>query len=44
LGKVSSLKLIAMHDFHYDLKSTRKLDLEYSDIILVLRKSQDLQA
>ena len=43
LAKVSSLKLIAMHDFHYDLKSMRKLDLEYSDIILVLRKTQDLQ-
>jgi Fe-S cluster biogenesis protein NfuA len=39
LAKVPALKRVAMHDFHYDLESTRKLNLEYSDIIFVLRKS-----
>jgi len=38
LAKVSSLKLVACHDFHYDLESTRKIDMEYSDVLLVLRK------
>jgi hypothetical protein len=35
---VPSLRLVVCHDFHYDLKSTRKIDLEYSDVLLVLRK------
>lgn len=39
LAKVPGLKLVAAHDFHYDLDSTRRLDLAYSDIILVLRKT-----
>jgi len=39
LAKVPSLRLVACHDFHYDLGSTRKIDLAYSDVLLVLRKS-----
>jgi SAM-dependent methyltransferase len=39
LGKVPSLRLVACHDFHYDLTSTRKIDMEYSDVLLVLRKA-----
>ena len=38
LAKVPSLRLVAAHDFHYDLASTRRLDSAYSDILLVLRK------
>ncbi|NBN95066.1 MAG: class I SAM-dependent methyltransferase [Verrucomicrobia bacterium] len=38
LAKVPSLRLVACHDFHYDLNSTRKIDMEYSDVLLVLRK------
>jgi hypothetical protein len=38
LAKVSSLRLVACHDFHYDLTSTRKIDMAYSDVLLVLRK------
>ncbi len=36
LGKVPALRLVACHDFHYDLASTRRLDLAYSDVLLVL--------
>ena len=39
LAKVASLRLVACHDFHYDLNSTRKVDLAYSDVLLVLRKA-----
>ena len=39
LAKVASLRLVACHDFHYDLSSTRKIDLAYSDVLLVLRKA-----
>jgi len=39
LAKVASLRLVACHDFHYDLNSTRKIDLAYSDVLLVLRKA-----
>ena len=39
LARVPSLELVVCHDFHYDLASTRKLDLEYSDVILVLRRN-----
>ena len=38
LAKVPSLRVAACHDFHYDLESTRRIDLEYSDLLLVLRK------
>jgi hypothetical protein len=38
LAKVPSLRLVVCHDFHYDLKSTRKIDMAYSDVLLVLRK------
>jgi SAM-dependent methyltransferase len=38
LAKVPSLRLVACHDFHYDLNSTRKIDLAYSDVLLVLRR------
>ncbi len=38
LAKVPSLRLVACHDFCYDLESTRKLDLAYADILLVLIK------
>jgi predicted transcriptional regulator len=40
LAKVPSLRLVACHDFHYDLKSSRKVDMEYSDVLLVLRHGQ----
>jgi hypothetical protein len=39
LAKVPSLHLVACHDFHYDLSSTRKIDMAYSDVLLVLRKA-----
>ncbi len=39
LRKVPALRLVACHDFHYDLGSTRRLDLAYSDVLLVLRRS-----
>ena len=39
LAKVPSLLLVACHDFHYDLTSTRKIDMAYSDVLLVLRKA-----
>ena len=38
LAKVPALQLLACHDFHYDLQSTRQLDLAYSDVLLVLQK------
>ena len=38
LRRVPSLELVVCHDFHYDLKSTRALDLEYTDVIIVLRR------
>ena len=38
LAKVPALGLVVCHDFHYDLRSTRKIDLAYSDVLLVLRK------
>ena len=38
LAKVPSLHLVACHDFHYDLSSTRKIDMAYSDVLLVLRR------
>ena len=38
IAKVPSLRLVACHDFHYDLTSTRKIDMEYSDVVLVLRR------
>ncbi len=38
LAKVPALELVVCHDFHYDLKATRKLQSDYSDVILVLRK------
>jgi SAM-dependent methyltransferase len=40
LRQVPSLRLLACHDFHYDLGSERKLDLAYSDVLLVLRKGR----
>ena len=39
LAKVPSLRLVACHDFHYDLMSTRKIDMAYSDVLLVLRQA-----
>lgn len=39
LAKVPSLGLVVCHDFHYDLASTRRIDLAYSDVLLVLRKA-----
>jgi SAM-dependent methyltransferase len=39
LAKVPSLRLVVCHDFHYDLTSTRKIDMAYSDVLLVLRKA-----
>lgn len=39
LAKAPSLRLVACHDFHYELSSTRKIDLAYSDVLLVLRKA-----
>jgi SAM-dependent methyltransferase len=38
LAKVPELKLVVCHDFHYDLESTRPLQADYSDVILVLKK------
>ena len=38
LAKVPSLRLVACHDFRYDLASRRELDMEYPDIVLVLRR------
>jgi hypothetical protein len=40
LAKVPALRLVACHDFHYDLTSTRRVDLEYSDVLLVLRRQR----
>lgn len=39
LRKVPCLRLVACHDFHYDLGSTRRLDLAYSDVLLVMRRA-----
>ena len=36
LKKVSSLTLLACHDFRHDPEETRRLDDEYSDLVLVL--------
>lgn len=38
LKQVPTLKLIACHDFHYNIKNERRLNDAYSDIILVLKK------
>jgi SAM-dependent methyltransferase len=39
LGKVTSLQLVACHDFRHDPDEHRKLDDSYADIVLVLKKS-----
>lgn len=39
LGKVTSLQLVACHDFRHDPDEHRKLDDRYADIVLVLKKS-----
>ena len=39
LRRVPALRLVACHDFLYDLESRRKLDLAYPDIVLVLRRA-----
>ncbi|MCB1228076.1 MAG: class I SAM-dependent methyltransferase [Verrucomicrobiales bacterium] len=36
---VPDLRLVACHNFHYDLEDTRQLDDAYADIIVVLKKS-----
>jgi SAM-dependent methyltransferase len=38
LSKVKSLKLIAVHDFWFDIESTQRLDGEAIDTVLVLQK------
>ena len=38
IQKVPSLRCVACYDFHYDLKSRRRLHETYSDIILILQK------
>ena len=38
LAKVPSLELVACHDFIHDINQTRKLDHEYPDVVLVLRR------
>jgi hypothetical protein len=38
IAKVPSLRLVVCHDFHYDLTSIRKIDMSYSDVLLVLRR------
>ena len=38
LAKVPEFRLVVCHDFHYDLDSTRSLQADYSDVILVLKK------
>lgn len=39
LRQVPALRLLGCHDFRYDLSAPRKLDMSYSDIILVLRRA-----
>ena len=39
LGKVTSLQLVACHDFRHDPDEHRKLDDSYADLVLVLKKS-----
>ncbi len=38
IAQAPNLELVACHDFRYELGSTRKIDNEYSDVILVLRR------
>lgn len=39
LGKITALQLVACHDFRHDPDEHRKLDDNYADIVLVLKKS-----
>ncbi|HRQ90417.1 MAG TPA: hypothetical protein PLA50_16595, partial [Bacteroidia bacterium] len=39
LRKCPAFSLVACHDFRHDPEETRRLDDEYSDVVLVLRKS-----
>lgn len=39
LAQVPAFRRVAAYDFRYDLDSPRRLDLAYSDIILVLRRT-----
>lgn len=41
-GMVPELERLACFDFHYDLASERKLDDEYADVVVVLRKRQQV--
>jgi hypothetical protein len=38
LRQVPEFKLVACHDFTYDIETPRKLDDSYADIVLVLRR------
>ncbi len=38
IADAPALELVACHDFRYELHSTRRIDNEYGDIILVLRR------
>ncbi len=40
IAQAPALELVACHDFRYELHSTRRIDNEYGDIILVLRRKQ----
>lgn len=40
LRKVPELELLACHDFHYNFKQTRSLDLESTDLVLILRRKR----
>ncbi|MGA0134678.1 MAG: class I SAM-dependent methyltransferase [Opitutales bacterium] len=40
IAQAPDLELVACHDFHYDLGSTRSIDLSYSDIVVVLRRRE----
>lgn len=38
IASVPSLELRAVHDFHYESRRTRRLDLRSTDVVLVLRR------
>lgn len=38
LASVPALELRAVHDFHYEARRTRRLDLRSTDVVLVLRR------
>jgi SAM-dependent methyltransferase len=37
LAKVPTLRLVACHDFHYDLSSSRRIDLSSTDLVMIFR-------